>query len=139
MSLVRKNNKQEFVVGKSVSETYDILKAAGAHVGVVVSEMPSTGMLRVKVTKIGLVNPTTLRVACESGESGTRVRVDSEALDGMIGVGSAGRCLDAYLEAVDGYASGNPPPPARDATKPLLIAAGIVAVVMVCVVAYFSM
>lgn len=132
MSIIRKNNKQEFTIAKSRDDVFRALQAAGHHVGKVVSEMPTTGTLRVKITKVALVNPTTIRVSCERiDDNNTRVRLDSEALDGMIGLGSAGRSLDAYLEAVEAFASGNQPKPPPASTKMLLAIAALVALGLV--------
>ncbi len=134
MSLLRKNNNQEFVLDQPLAKVFELLQSAGNHVGKVIAAMPTTGTVRVKITKVAFVNPTTIRVSCERiDDKTTRIRIDSEALDGLVGFGSAGRSLDAFVGAVEGFASGNPPKPVFDSTKLLI---GIAVAVAVGVVGF---
>jgi len=132
MSLVRKHNQQEIVINQPFDQAFRTVHAAGLHVGNVLSMAPATGAIRVKVTKVGGVNPTTIRVSCESaGATSTRVRIDSESFDGIVGVGSAGRSLDAFVDALSAIASGHAPKTVRDSSKMLLAVALLVAVCVV--------
>lgn len=134
MSIVRKNNQQQIVIEQSFDQAIRSVHAAGLHVGKVLSIVPATGTMRVQVTKVGGVNPTTIRVSCETAEGArTRVRIDSESLDGFVGTGSAGRSMDAFVDALGAIAAGKTPASEKDYTKILL---AVALVVGICVVGF---
>ena len=59
------------------------------------------------VSPPGISNAATVRLALEATNAAqTRVRLESDAMDGLVGFGSAGRAMDALIGAADDVLNG---------------------------------
>jgi len=132
MSLLRQNAAQELVIDRPSDEVFRAFQGAGNQLGKVKDALPPMGTMVIRASAGGLSNPATVRISVEAiASSKTRVRFQSDSLDGAVGFGSAGKVIDAIVRRANGmlfpeYAA----PPEKDHLKPLLIVACVVAVVI---------
>lgn len=130
MSLLRQNNRKEVSIERPLAEVFRAFQAAGGKVGKVKDAMIAMGSLTVKVGINGFSNPATVRITMEPVSAGrTRVRFQSDSLDGMVGMGSAGRAIDRIMREVNFllFPDAGSAPEEKSNVKTLLIVAALVA------------
>lgn len=135
MSVMRKSNEQEVTIDRPMAEVFDAFHAAGVRAGGVKQSMPGMGAMVVK-TSMGLTsNSATVRISMESvSDIRTKVRFQSESLDGLVGFGSAGKAIDGLIrEAHQILYSGTAPAAKANHVPMLFIVAFAVAVALAAV------
>ena len=107
MSLLRQQSRQEITVPYSSAVTFAAFEKAAKHLGRVKQSRPAMGVLVATVSPPGISNAATVRLALEATNAAqTRVRLESDAMDGLVGFGSAGRAMDALIGAADDVLNG---------------------------------
>jgi hypothetical protein len=99
---MRHQHQQEIVLPLSIDETYKRLERVGRYVGTVQESNELAKYFVIRLWPGGISNPATVRVSLKSiSQSETNLSFQSDAFDGSIGFGSAGKAVDKIVRNLD--------------------------------------
>lgn len=105
MAGIRQSGSNEIFVRGDVDKVFDACLKAANEIGSVKQNSKAFGSISVKtpMKMFPPTNPVNLKIAVIPQDGGCMIRCNGDSVDGAVGLGSVGKIIDKFYNALERY------------------------------------